>query len=113
MRMWKVSPRFLCNSHLRGEHVELHMLYTSLKNGKSINGYLKKNLLEPQNLRSRHDRIVTEMLRRGMKHDSPIGVVDFNVPKGYVSYQESIKELLSRCERCAELINMHSVFGDK
>ena len=27
MRMWLVDPKFMCNQHLLGEHVEMHSFY--------------------------------------------------------------------------------------
>ena len=29
MRMWMVNPKMMCNKHLLGEHVELHLEWTS------------------------------------------------------------------------------------
>lgn len=64
----------MCRKHLLGEHLELHMLVGSLTKGRSIQGFLDNGLLEPQNLISRHNRLVKEMIFRGYKHNSPIKI---------------------------------------
>jgi len=40
--------------------------------GKSLKGYLKKNLFNPASLTNRHDQLVEEMRLRGYTHNSPI-----------------------------------------
>jgi len=40
MRQWMCDPRFMCNKHLFGEHVEHHMFIGTLERKKSINGYI-------------------------------------------------------------------------
>ena len=72
MRMWMVKPQLMCRKHLLGEHVEIHMLVGSIQRGKSVAGFLAKGLLEPQSIRSRHEILVVEMLRRGYTHKSEL-----------------------------------------
>ena len=45
MRQWMCDPRFMCNKHLFGEHVEHHMFIGTLERKKSINGYIRNDLL--------------------------------------------------------------------
>ena len=71
MRMWKVRPGFLCNKHLLGEHVEMHMFAGVLRKGMGVSGYATKGLVEVHNIRKRHDALALKMLRRGMHHRSP------------------------------------------
>jgi Pyrimidine dimer DNA glycosylase len=75
MRIWDVSPRKLCRSHLLGEHRELHAIWSVLVNGKK--GYAR----HPETLRwkgklnalyGRHDALVIEMSNRGYRHRSPL-----------------------------------------
>ena len=65
MRMWMVPPRRMCRKHLMGEHVEIHMAVATLRLGRSVDGFLEKGLLELRSLKSRHDELAAEMLRRG------------------------------------------------
>src|SRR5690606_16221724 len=64
MRMWMVDPRILCQQHLSGEHVEIHMFIGSMNRGGCKPGQYV-GLLETRNLKSRHDALVEEMLSRG------------------------------------------------
>lgn len=99
MRMWMVPPELLCRKHLMGEHVETHMFVGTLKAGKSIGGYLKKGLVEPQHLKARHDALAAEMTRRGYNHQSPIDNVH-SVEVGEVDVAESLRDLSERCPEC-------------
>lgn len=75
MRIWDLEPKYLCKSHLLGEHRELHALWNIISQNKM--GYSK----HPETVRwqgklpalyARHDLIVKEMLRRGYNHMSPL-----------------------------------------
>lgn len=101
MRMWMIDPRLLCRRHLNGEHYEIHMLAGHLRVGRSVAGYLERGLLEPQNMKARHDELMIEMIRRGGKHRTPL-VVDFDCPVGVVSRKQSFVDLRERCPRCVE-----------
>jgi hypothetical protein len=111
MRMWMVNPSWMCRQHLLGEHVELHMFLTHLRKGRGIDGYLRKNCLEPLSIYKRHEQLALEMLSRGMNHKSPLDdSFPFikNLKKYYklseieykVDVEWSTKELLSRCKIC-------------
>jgi hypothetical protein len=106
MRMWMIEPEIMCDKHLLGEHVECHMFVGCINKGKSIKGYIDKGLVETQNIKNRHDEIVKTMLRRGMKHNSPLQYVD-KINKGYVSVPSNIDELRNRCGRCREIIEIY------
>ena len=97
--MWMVPPRKMCRKHLLGEHVEIHMAVGTLRLGKSVAGFLEKGLLELGGLRSRHDELVAEMLRRGYRHKSPLGPV----PRrrgGRIDRRANARELARRCPDC-------------
>jgi hypothetical protein len=70
--MWMVNPKIMCNQHLIGEHLELHMFIGSIKKNISMQGYLKNNLLEPNSLYARHNELVKEIIYRGMNHKSDL-----------------------------------------
>lgn len=106
MRMWMIDPSLMCRKHLLGEHVEIHMLLGALKKGRSIQGFLDRGLLEPQNLKARHDDLVSEMLSRSWSHSSPIDKQPNGAPVGHVDRTESAKELMNRCEECCPRIEM-------
>ncbi len=94
-----VPPRKMCRKHLLGEHVEIHMVVATLRLGKSVAGFLEKGLLELHNLHRRHDQLVTEMLRRGYRHRSPLGPVP-RQRAGKIDRKANARELARRCPEC-------------
>lgn len=104
MRMWMVEPKAMCRQHLLGEHVELHMFVGSIKKDISMQGYVLKNLLEAQSIKSRHKALVREMTRRGMKHKSPLP--EFVVPRDCrrikIDRRKAFLDLVNRCGECWE-----------
>jgi len=99
MRMWNVDPQKMCRKHLLGEHVECHMFVGAINKGLSIKGYINNDLLEPQTLRQRHDLLVTEMIRRGYNHKSPLP--EFVCSRiGAVDELNNMFELKHRCKDC-------------
>lgn len=73
MRVWDISPQFLCRKHLLGEHRELHAIWNVITENKK--GYSR----HPETLRwigklnalyKRHEKIVKEMKNRGYNHNS-------------------------------------------
>lgn len=113
MRMWMVAPEKMCRNHLMGEHVEIHMLLGSIRLGKSIEGFIRRKLVEPASITLRHDALVAEMVRRGYKHGSPIGddcdALLSSLPKRYlragiVNVETSEAELRARCADCKKLL---------
>lgn len=99
MRMWMVNPRKMCDQHLLGEHVELHMLVGTLVRKKSVAGFVENKLIEVHNVRRRHAELVKEMTRRGMKHKSPLPAFRAN-KLGKVSKRANLIELARRCQDC-------------
>jgi hypothetical protein len=99
MRMWMVDPRKMCDQHLLGEHVELHMLVGTLLRKKSVAGFVANKLIEVHNVRRRHAELVKEMTRRGMKHRSPLPVFR-GTRLGKVSIRANLAELARRCRAC-------------
>ena len=101
-----VDPGVMCNRHLLGEHVELHMLVKTINLGKSIKGYLN-GLVDPNLTLERHEKIVEEMKRRGMNHHSPIDSpvsASFGCSIKPISETVNRKELAGRCARCSFLM---------
>ena len=74
MRVWDVSPGYLNNQSLLGEHVEIHAIESVIANGrKGYSGHpetlrWKRHLGA---LRRRHDLVAAEMAFRGFQHRSP------------------------------------------
>ena len=99
MRMWMVDPRKMCDQHLLGEHVELHMLVGTLVRKRSVAGFVENKLIEVHNVRARHQQLVIEMTRRGMKHKSPLPRFRA-IRLGKVSVRANLVELARRCEDC-------------
>jgi len=105
--MWMIDPLILCDKHLLGEHGELHKHRPSFVKRHSIAG--RYGQIEPLAMRSRHDALVREMLRRGMSHASPYEQPDLSyLPErdrtGTVDHGESLALLVERCDVCRERI---------
>ena len=75
MRVWNIEADVLCNSHLLGEHREIHAIWTILTENKK--GYSH----HPETLRwkgklsalyNRHETIVAEMIKRSFSHKSAL-----------------------------------------
>jgi len=119
MRMWLVDPKLLCTKHLGGEHVECHMFLGTIQKKKSVSGYLEKCLFSPLKLKERHDELAIELVRRkkerenllAFEHASPLVLTEEDweylnyldtLPKKEIKPEDSIRELVKRCPRCAE-----------
>ena len=108
MRMWLCDPKILCQKHLCGEHVEIHMFLGSLKKGKKMDGFFENNLFEPRQLFQRHEDLKNEMIARGYNHksrmvESDCGcVLDLPNEKQYweIDKQKALQDLLDRCPEC-------------
>ena len=107
MRMWMTDPSWMCNQHLLGSHLELHMFIGAIDRGTKMDGYIDNNLLEPLSIASYHKLISDEMVSRGMNHKSPlnnttdvIGKLPFNQLLKKVNREKSVMELLTRCPKC-------------
>jgi len=100
MRMWNVDPTKMCRQHLLGEHNECHMFVGTINRGISVQGYLDNLLLDPSTLRSRHDELSTEMIRRGYKHNSPLPEFNKGELAGIVLTKDNEIELRRRCKNC-------------
>ena len=101
MRMWMVNPEMMCRQHLLGEHLELHMIVGCLQKAKSLQGYLRKGLVELNAIEKRHNEIAAEMTSRGYSHKSPLPAFGYDIKNtGFVNKRQSLKELLRRCKEC-------------
>lgn len=109
MRMWMLPPEGMCRKHLLGEHVEMHMFVGSIIKNVSMKGYLKNGLLQPADLRARHDALVEEMENRGYNHNSPLKEYEpqlFTSLTGEewdtkVDQVYNLEDLTKRCPDCA------------
>ena len=108
MRMWMCDPKFMCQKHLCGEHLEVHMFLGTLKKQKKVDGYIKNNLFEPRSLYQRHEDLKDEMIKRGYNHKSPMYdhecgcIFDLSLEKQYWEIDKKIAlgDLLDRCPEC-------------
>lgn len=102
MRMWGVNPELMCRKHLLGEHVEMHMFIGTLNKGISISGYIEKGLVNPAQIRLRHNELAREIERRGYNHQSPLPFIKSNILTPFipVDIEGSKKELARRCSDC-------------
>lgn len=120
MRMWMVDPRILCQKHLCGEHLEMHMYLGALRCSHTLTGFLKNNLFEPKKLFERHNELAKEMLNRGYKHKSDMCEQEVltcldnlcEIEKNIIINKEkSLIDLLGRCPKCEERLMM--IKGEK
>jgi len=100
MRMWGVNPKCMCDKHLLGEHVEMHMFVGCINKRKNIDGYLEKGLVNLGLIRKRHDELVQEMERRGMNHKSPLPNFLIESGVGFIDKKKNLADLIGRCFRC-------------
>lgn len=107
MRMWMIKPSLLCNKHLLGEHGELHKFIPSFHKQHSVTNRVAPVVqIELSSYQSRHDELATEMIKRGMNHNSPLPPLpDFSyLPKAHfyakVNTNISVKDLKERCGDC-------------
>jgi hypothetical protein len=103
-----LPPKFLCKNHLLGEHSEIHKHKHNFIKKHSVSGRIKPIvLIEPSNMKLRHDELVIEMISRGYKHNSPYEQPDISyLPReeltAKVNTQYNILDLYLRCEKCRE-----------
>ncbi len=79
MRIWDINPGYLNDKSLLGEHVELHGLFSIVKNNKigySNHPETKRWVNFLGALNKRHELIVSEMNLRSFKHNSPLKADD-------------------------------------
>jgi len=135
MRDWGVPVECLCDQHLRGMHVEMHMIAGILnkeeqakKNGEKYRGYrsesftkftqhLEKGTTDVYTLtsyiaihlvRQRHDEVAMEMERRGDTHRSLLPPFPERV-EGVINTEGNLIELARRCPRCRERIHFYQM----
>jgi hypothetical protein len=79
----------------------------AIRKKRSIKGHIEKSQVETHNIKSRHDALAKEMLRRGYKHNSPL---NFRTKRreGKVNPKDSIRDLKKRCAECRARISRFS-----
>lgn len=95
----------MCDQHLLGEHLEMHMFAGVLRKGGSLAGYIRKGLVELPYLRTRHEVLATEMTNRGMHHKSPLDTRGLDLVGGNVDPFQNVLVLCGRCRRCNARLN--------
>ncbi len=107
MRMWGINPKLLCRQHLLGEHNEIHKHRHNFVKHHSIAKRIAPVVqIEPENMKTRHDALVEEMLARGYNHNSPYEQPDLSYLKPEerfvkINLSTSVTDLKSRCTECA------------
>jgi hypothetical protein len=116
-RMWGVDPRLLCDQHLLGEHVEMHMFLGGIRKGHSVRGYTDNGIVDPHRVFARHEALARELERRGMNHRSPMVLnpedesAIASLPVATIDAEGNLVELARRCERCRERQNRPAEAG--
>lgn len=105
-----IDPQLLCDTHLLGEHGEIHKHRHNFVKHYRITGRIKPVVqIEPASMKIRHDELATEMIRRGMNHKSDyeqpdISYLNSDEANAKVDTQVSIKDLVNRCPKCKKRI---------
>ena len=108
MRMWGVNPKLMCNQHLLGEHLEMHMFAGCITKGKKIDGYVSGKLVVIEKISQRHDELVAEMKARNMNHRSPL-LLSTDRIGGVIDIKENEEELGRRCSECRkQMVDEHA-----
>jgi hypothetical protein len=79
------------------------MFLGTIKKGIRVDGYVSTGLFDPTKLYSRHDELVTEMLRRGYGHYSDLEVTDISkctTLKPCIDVEANLLDLRTRCKEC-------------
>ena len=106
MRMWMLPPEYLCRNHLLGNHNEIHKHKHNFEKQHSIHGRIYPIvLIEPESMKTYHDKLAEEMLRRGYNHQSPyempvLSYLPDDERYAKVDLEYNLKDLMNRCENC-------------
>ena len=106
MRMWMINPKYLCRKHLLGEHGEIHKFRHNFVKKHSISGRVSPVVqIEPESMKTRHDELADEIIRRGMNHKSPYELPDLSYLPDWDRYAmvdpvTSWNDLKNRCPHC-------------
>ena len=112
MRMWMANPKCMCKKYLNTEHYELHILFGSIKknpNNNTIKTLTERGYIEPKSIYDRHEELVKELLKRNIKHNSPMDYNEFKeafnklsqeVKKGIIDKKKSSLILFKKCNEC-------------
>lgn len=107
MRMWMVPTVLLCDKHLLGEHGEMHKFIPTFRREYKVHRRFTPIVqIQFKGYRQRHDALASEMLVRGMRHESPLPELpDFKriYPSYYdleVDIEYSLADLRARCQDC-------------
>lgn len=100
MRVWDVPPEILCNTHLNGEHHEIHCIYSIVSRGTkgySYHSETKRWVGKLDALKIRHDKVAKEMVdSRNMNHKTPLEFVgDSKVQDVLINTIEEQMELIT------------------
>lgn len=82
------------------------MYASAIRLKRSIKGHIEKGQVETHNIKSRHDELAEEMLRRGYRHNSPL---NFRTKRreGKVDAKANLRELSKRCKECRKRISRY------
>lgn len=113
MRIWDISPAYLCKNHLLGEHRELHALWTILtqdKKGYRHHPETKRWIGKLGALYLRHNALVSEMKTRGYMHKSSLEKKYANGKNVQNEYVNTIEEqyAILKTKKCDCLIRISS-----
>jgi hypothetical protein len=93
MRIWDLPVEKLCKNHLLGEHRELHAIWNIIsqdKKGYSKHPETKRWKGKLKALYIRHEKLVTEMKKRGYNHNSTL---DARLAEGKEIQDESVDSI--------------------
>ena len=100
MRIWDIPPEKLCRYYLLDEHSEQHAIWSILTQNKKGFSYHPETMRWKGKLKAlynRHQKVVEEMLKRGMKHNSPLeksNAIGIDYQDVYVNIIEEQRNIL-------------------
>lgn len=100
MRMWMCEPAILCRQHLLGEHNEIHKHRHIFERGYKLSG--RAGQIEPTAMKTRHDELAEEMIKREYKHNSPYEMPELSAEamQMKVDKAKALTLLLNKCDKC-------------
>lgn len=98
----------ICDQCLLGIHKEIHQEAGTLQNhphGEAVvRGHFIRGQVDMMKLKPYHEKVVVEMKRRGMNHDSPFDYeLDSSMTGNWFMEEINFQAVNGRCNDCVEV----------
>ncbi len=111
MKMWSILPATMCDQHILGEHVDMHVFADWMRHRREEPWhYIKNGMVNVNAVTSRHDVLAEEMVKRSRTHNSP--AITFTIWRFHRTHDEldliaNIAALHALCAACKEMWGMY------